>query len=480
MRIPKLRIATLIVVLALVATACGARLNDQQLAAVKAAQTSRAAASNGSSDTTVPLGQDSTTDSTVAGSTSGGTSNGSTHTTTAGGSTQAALANVHALPAGGNGGATDVGVNATGITLGNVSTVTGPVPGLFAGATVGAQAVVAYENSLGGLFGRKFKLDPRDDQFDTGQNRSQTIDLIGKAFGFLGSFSLYDDAAASQIDAANMPDMSHALSTTRLNIKDNFSVQASVPGGPLGPMNYFKQKNPDAITKVGSIYSDVPSAVALHQGYKRAAESVGYQYIYERAIGATETDFTSDVVRMRDKGVKMVYLTSVDDKTTYRFAKAMKSQAWKPDLFVVNGSGYDADVIALAGDAAEGMLVTLSTALYGGEDAKIVPEVALMDKWVQNVKPGFTPDIFTAYAWAGGRLLFEAMEHVGPKPTRAAVIAEVKKIGPFDDFGLFAPSDPGAKKPATCFILAKVVNGKYTRYDSPASSFRCGDPWFYG
>ncbi|MEY2468627.1 MAG: hypothetical protein QOF21_1325, partial [Actinomycetota bacterium] len=420
--------------MALAATACGARLTDQQLAATKTAQTDgQTAVDDGSSDVTVPSDDGSATDTTLAGS--GGPSRGSSTATTLGGTgTKAATTNVHALPAGGNGGATDVGVTATQIALGNVSTLTGPVPGLFAGATVGAQAVVAYENSLGGLFGRKFKLDARDDQFDTGQNRSQTIDLLGKTFGMLGSFSLYDDAAAAQIEQANVPDMSHALGTGRLNIKNNFSIQASVPGGPLGPMNYFKDKNPAAIKAVGSIYSDVPSAVALHQGFKRAAESVGYKYIYERAIGATETDFTSDVVRMRDEGVKMVYLTSVDDKTTYRFAKAMKSQGFKPELFVVNGSGYDADVLKLAGDAAEGMIVTLSTSLYGGEDARIIPEVALLTKWVQNVKPGFTPDIFTAYAWAGGRMLFEAMERVGPKLTRANIVAEVRKMGSFDDF----------------------------------------------
>ena len=481
MKTQKLRLLVALVALALVATACGARLSDQQLAAVKAGQTANSSGGSRTetTDTTVPLDDGSTTATTVASSGTGG--NTTATTTASGGGTQAATTNVHALPAGGNGGATDTGVTATQITLGNVSTLTGPVPGLFQGAIVGAQAVTAYENSLGGLFGRKFKLDARDDQFDTGQNRTQSIDLIGKAFAFLGSFSLYDDAPADQIKAAGLPDMSHGLSDARSAIPNKFAIQISANGGPLGPSNYFKEKYPDAITKVGSIYSDVPSAAKLYQGYKRAGQSVGYHYVYERAIGATETDFTSDVVRMRDGGVKMVFLTSIDDKGAARFAKAMKSQGWKPELFVVNGSGYDADVLALAGDAAEGMLVTASTALYGGEDAGSVPEVALMDKWIQTVKPGFKPDIFSAYAWAEGRLLFKAMENVGPKLTRSAINAEIKKIGEFDDFGLFAPSNPGAKQPPTCWMLVKVVNGKYTRQDPTGPGFRCNDgPWFFG
>ncbi|HVT76095.1 MAG TPA: ABC transporter substrate-binding protein [Acidimicrobiales bacterium] len=476
-----LRVAPLLLVLALLASACGARLTDAQRNAVRAGQTGTAvqgASVDGSGE-----GGDQSTDTTLAAgdTSSGGGGNNTTNTTSAGGGASQSNVNVHALPAGGNGGATDTGVTASSITLGNVSTLTGPVPGLFAGAVVGTQAVVAYENSLGGLWGRTFKLDARDDQFDTGQNRTQTIDLIGKAFAMLGSFSLYDDAAADQLTQAKIPDLSHALGDARFAVPTNFSIQPSAKGGDLGPFNYFKAHNPDVITKVGSIESDIPSAVKLHKGYRAAGESVGYKWLYDRAIGSTETDFTSDVVRMRDSGVKMVYLISVDDATAARFAKAMQSQNFKPEVFLVGGSGYDADVIAKAGSAAEGMLVTSSTAMYGGEDAASIPEVALFDKWVQKVKPGFTPDIFTAYAWAEGRLLFQAMENVGPKVTRAAINAEVKKIGNFDDSGLFAVSNPGAKGPAACWILLKVTGGKYVRTDSPKDGYRCDDgPWYFG
>jgi ABC-type branched-subunit amino acid transport system substrate-binding protein len=480
-----LRFVSLLAAIALATTACGARLNDQQVAAARAGATRNAGGTSGdgigaTQDTTPG---DSGSADTVPGSTGNNNTGGggSTATTSASGGGGGSTTNVHAMPAGGNGGSTDVGVSATSITLGNVSTLTGPVPGLFQGATVGAQAAVAYENSVGGLFGRKFKLDARDDQFDTGQNRSQTVDLIGKALGFLGSFSLYDDAAVNEIKAAGLPDVSHALGNGRLAMPNNFSIQPSASGGPLGPFNYFKGRYPDAIKFVGSIYADIPSAAALHQGYKRAAESVGYKFIYERGIGATETDFTSDVVRMRDAGVKLVYFTSVDDKTTARFAKAMKAQGFKPTAFVVNGSAYDPDVIALAGDAADGMFVPSAASMYAGEDASVVPEVALMDKWVQNVKPGFKPDIFTAYAWAGGRLLFQAMENVGPKVTRPAITEAIRKIGVFDDFGLFAPSNPGSKAPASCFIVLKITGGKFVRFDSPPAAYRCSDgPWFFG
>ncbi len=471
----KHRLVTALVAFALMSTACGARLNERQLAAVRSAAPAR---SSGNSDVTpeavVDDGVASTTTSPVNDASRAGTTG-----TTARTATRSAAVDPTKMPPGGNGGATDVGVSATSITIGNVSTLTGPVPGLFAGAVVGTQAFIAYQNSLGGLYGRKFKLDARDDQFDTGQNRSAVLDLLGKAFAFVGSFSLFDDAAVDQIKQSNIPDMTSTISLNRMRLPNNFALQPVIPGAPTGPFNYFKARNPGAITKVGTIYVNVPSAVAAYRGFKAAAQSVGYNFTYEREIGATETDFTSDVVRMRDSGVKMVYLLAVDDKSTARFAKAMASQNFHPEVFAAQAFAYDADVISLGGAAVDGLFVTMANSMYSGEDAANIPEVALMDKWIQNVKPGFVPDLYAADGWAQGRLLVEAMTAVGPKVTRAAVNEAARKVGPFDDHGLLPLSNPGKKESSTCFLLVRVVNGRYTRYDSPATGYKCDNSTYY-
>ena len=276
-----------------------------------------------------------------------------------------------------------------------MSTLSGPVPGLFQGAVIGSQAAVAYQNSLGGLFGRKFKLDVRDDQFDTGQNRNQTIDLLGKAFAFIGSFSLYDSAAVDQIGKSGIPDVTYSLSADRRALPNNFSVEPSPrSGAPTGIFNYFKKKYPQDVTSVGTIYSDV--STASHQDYKAAAESVGWHYAYERGVQATETDFTADVVRMREAGVKAVFLVAVDVKTTARLANAMAQQNFKPDFFLVNGPAYDPTLVSLAGASVEGLFSSQPYSMFDGEDAGVIPEVKLFDEWVQKVKPGYKPDLFAA------------------------------------------------------------------------------------
>lgn len=472
------------VALALVATACGSRATPTQLATARA-RTSGGAATAASATGPVAAASGGTSEpgagnADTAGAASTGTAGGSTSSgaSATGSSAAAGPAQTAAAPAGGNGGATDVGVTADTYTLGNVATLSGPVPGIFQGAVIGTQAAVAYLNSKGGMWGRTFKLDVRDDQFDTGQNRAQTIDLLGKAFAFTGSFSLYDDAAIQQIIKSGIPDVTYSLSEARRHITNNFSVQPGVKGWRLGPLNYFKAKLPDAIKSVGTIYGDVPASKSAYDGWKQAAESVGYKIIYERGTAPTETDFTADVVRMRQAGVKMVYLMATDYKATARLAKAMQQQGFKIP-FVDGGTAYDAALLTLAGSAADGMINEQQMSMYSGEDAGAVPEVSLFNQWLQKVRPGYKPDVFAVFGWASVRLFEKALQAAGPKATRADVVRELKKIDDFDDNGLVARAGPASKRPPNCYIMIKIEAGKFSRYDSPPPGYRCDDGPYY-
>jgi ABC-type branched-subunit amino acid transport system substrate-binding protein len=461
----RMRIFAVLLAVTPLAGACGARVSDQQ---VETARGSTAAAG--------PAATGSDTAANAAGGASGATA-----TTVAGGSAGAATgaAGAAAAPAGGNGGATDVGVTADSVLLGNVSTLSGPVPGLFQGAVVGTQAVVAYENSKGGLFGRKFKLDARDDQFDTGQNRSSTTELAAKAFAMVGSFSLYDDAAKDVVAKSGMPDVTYSL-TSRRDIPNNFSVEPAKSGGaPLAPFNYFGKRFPEEVKAVGTLYSDIPSAKQSYDAYKAAAQSAGWNFAYERGIQATETDFTADVVRMRQNGVKLVYTGSLDDKSLARLLKGLAQQNLKVPV-VTTGIGYAPSIPALAGSAADGLLTWQPYAMFAGEDAPSLPEVKLMNEWIQKVKPGFVPNLYTAFAWASGRLLFQAMEKAGAKAKRADVVAALKAIPEFSDEGMLAPAGPAAKRPPTCGIVTVLNAGKFERVDSPPPGYRCADGPYHG
>jgi ABC-type branched-subunit amino acid transport system substrate-binding protein len=473
---PRARIGRVALILGLVVIAgCGARVSDEQLASVSGPGTgaSGAVAVQDDGGTGFAAGDVGPSGVESDGDPSGATSDGDAATQQRGTQETATSA-----PAGGNGGATDVGVTADSMTIGNVSTLSGPVPGLFSGAVTGTQAFIAYQNSLGGVFGRKLELDVRDDQFDTGQNRAQTTDLTTKAFALIGSFSLYDDAGLPAIEQSGIPNIQVPLTQALQESPANFSINPVRRGTPLGPWNFLKSKFPGAVTSVGGLYGDVPAAKDSFLNNKAASESVGYKFIYERGFAPTETDFTADVVRMRQAGVKF-FFTNGDVKSVARMAKAMQQQQFKPEVFVVFGPAYDASFIPLAGTAAEGVLNIGTQAMYLGEDAPHIPEVALMNQWLNKVKPGYKPDLFAAYGWGSMRLFVKALQDAGPSAKRADVVAALKKIDNWNGNGMFPPAGPASKRPATCYIFEKVVGGKFERWESPPPGFRCNDGPFY-
>lgn len=385
-----------------------------------------------------------------------------------------------AAPPGGNGGATDVGVTATEIDLGNVATLGGPVPGLFAGALAGAQAYAAYQNSQGGVFGRKLVIKSRDDGLDAGQNKAGVDSLIPQVFGFLGSFSIHDEAGADDMQAAGVPDVGYSLSVQRGKIGVNFSPQPSPPGWRQGPLAFFKQKYGDAvIKKVAFFTEDVQSAKDEASFERSVATSLGYSFPYGRTLEPNESNFQGDVFNMQQQGIKGIILSG-DVGTMSRLAKAIKDAGLNLPFANWGASAYDPAFISQSGGGAEGAQLDAQNSLFSGEDAGTIPEVALFNQWLKRVAPGQAPDLFSAYAWASGRLLVEGLKAAGAKLTRKGLLAAMQNIHSFDDNGLLPPADPGGKKAPSCWLEIDVKGGKFVRGGAdPPTGFICNPGGFH-
>lgn len=372
---------------------------------------------------------------------------------------------------------------------GNVSTSAGGVPGLFQGAIDGTDAYLAYQNSLGGLNGRKFKLIADDDRLSCATNKADTQALVGKVLAFTGSFSL-NDQCGGQVLAQHptVPDVSVTLDATTQALPNVFSVQPAAPGMATGPLLYFKKKFPKAITKVGTLVTSFGSAPAQWAGEQAAMEHLGYKVIYDKQFSVSTTDFSTYVVQMEQAGVQMVVLIAINDSYAAKLLADMSAQGFHPTV-VWGGasiySGTSPTSSTLVKDAggpavADGVYLEQSEALYLGQDAKQVPDVATFVHWVHGLYPGSNIDLFTLYGWASAELYVDALKKAGSNPTQADLLASLKKITSFDAGGMLAPADPAQKKPATCYVLAQVRNGAFQRVDMPANSvYRCDGSYFH-
>jgi len=79
--------------------------------------------------------------------------------------------------------------------------------------------------------------------------------------------------------------------------------------------------------------------------------------------------------------------------------------------------------------------------------------------------PGFTPDLYTLYGWASAQLFVQALQAAGKNPTRGELLSQLQKITSFSASNLIGSSNPAKKLPPNCYIMAKIVNGKYQRVD---------------
>lgn len=383
-------------------------------------------------------------------------------------------------PAGGNGGATDIGVTATSLTVGNVASLSGPIPGLFEGAVNGTNAYLKYVNSTGGVYGRTLKLSVGDDQNECGANQNRYRDLSPKVFAFVGGFSVFDECSARVMrPQPEVPIVQYALSGAANALPNLFSPQASVPGYATGPFEYWSKKYGDKTKKVGSVYSQNAAAADSHRAISAAAKSVGWEFIYERGAASTEQDFTADIVRMRQDGVELVFLVATTAQNAARIKRAADSQGFKP-VWIVQVA-YDQSFITFAGgaEAAEGIEgANLFSLYFGEEEGKRVPEVGLYQQWMKRNNPKANLDVFSMYGWTSAKLFVQALKDAGPKATRAGLLASLKKVQEYDADGMLAPSGPATKRPATCYVLWQIKSGKYVRIDSPPNGYRCDGRYF--
>jgi hypothetical protein len=363
--------------------------------------------------------------------------------------------------------APEIGITDKEIHLGNVSTLAKPLGDLSGESSVaGARAVVAYQNSIGGMWGRRLVLDVFDDLGLAPRNRDQTAAALKQSFAMLGSFSYQDGASADLVAGSATPDATQATSAARHAVANNFSVAPfDIDRAATTSFKAFHERSEAATAAVATFWLDDETHERVSRAHTAAAAAAGWKIVYSRAIVHSEADFTADIVRMRQQGVRTVYVAALRRQDTIRLARAMRQQGYTPDFFIAAG---EAKVLP-SDPYADGVMVP-SDVDPGGAGAS--DEAALFRSWMERVAPGTTPDEIAALAWAEGRLLFQAMDAAGPSASRRDVLGALRSIHAFSANDLIARADPADKQPTTCVVVTRNQSGGRVRV-MPSQGFRC-------
>jgi ABC-type branched-subunit amino acid transport system substrate-binding protein len=183
------------------------------------------------------------------------------------------------------------------------------------------------------------------------------------------------------------------------------------------------------------------------------------------------------MIKMKNAGVKLLFEPT--QQGAYISTMAQENQQEGLNALLFSGANtYEAGFDP--GAAGNGTLVSTVTALYMGQDAKVIPAVATFDKWAKKVDPQTQLDLYTLYGWINAQLFVQALRGAGADPTRASLDAQLDKITSFDAGGLISPQDPAQKIPGQCWIVAQYENGNWKRIaPDPKSGFVCSPGGFY-
>ncbi len=301
----------------------------------------------------------------------------------------------------------------------------------------------------------------------------------------VGSFSLEDSYGATTL-ATNptVSNVSVALSQKASDLPNTFSVNPVRVGWQLGGLQYFKQKYPGDITHTGAIVSSLPSAQTTWAAERQAMGTLGYKVVADPSYTVTQSDFTQDVISMKNAGVKILFMEQSPQNYAAAVVQALNQQNFHP-VVVLGTAGYSEAFVPSSGGAAnaDGVWLDQDAALYLGEDTSVLPADQTFLHWVQVASPGFKPDLYTLYGWLSAELFVQALKNAGTSPSRGSLLQQLRKITSFTGGGLIGNVNPVAKTPSGCYIIARIVNGTFTRTDNPPTSsitqgFRCGK-YFY-
>lgn len=461
--------------------ACGSRLTDEQRAALVstgggAQQGQVGVDTSSTTSTTAGDGTTATTAASTGGGSGSGAAGGGGGGGGVGGGDDGAGGGGIVVGGGsscGGGGASDTGVTETEIKLGNVSTISGPIPGFGQTGVNAVKAYVNYANASGGVCGRQLSLVSADDRLQSGTNKAETDKLKDSVLGFVGGVTVVDDGAAQALEGTNIALTGLAITDAMITSPNNFpSVPINLQDGGNGAEEIFRyMKAVEGVSRGGIINPAQAAAKERAKGYKTDMERAGIQVVLEAEVAVTETNYAGVAANVEKNNVDLL-VTTLEITGMSNLARDLKTNGYFPKVPFYGAQAYGRDFIARAGEAAEPTVLGLGYAIL--EDAGSNQMVNDFLTWYERTNPGSDIDFFALMSWVAADLYVTALRSVDGPPTRDKVLAALQATTDYDASGMIAPINPAGKKGATCFMIAKVNGGKWVRDHPPGSGFECG------
>jgi ABC-type branched-subunit amino acid transport system substrate-binding protein len=371
------------------------------------------------------------------------------------------------------------GVTSNSITVGTISTQTGPISSNFSSLIYGEKAYYDYINAQGGINGRKIDYKYA---LDDGGNPSEFTQLANTLINQDHVFAVTGIATAfftpSLFVEAGTPTYGYNVTENWNGPKNLFAAGGSVIYLPAEATQVAYVARAAKAKKIAIVAYGVAASAAACQASGKGLAAAGYDVVYtDYKVAYPGTTVATDVQRMKQAGANFV-LTCMDVQGNVTMARAIKQYGLKASQLWFNGN--DQSTLNANESLMQGIYFYIAHVPFGAPTSEY-PGLKVYLAAMKKYEPQYADNELAIQGWESAALFAAGVKAAGKNLTQANVIAQDNKLTAFTAGGLTAPTNwakTGHKghAPPFCAAYIQVKGDKYVpALDKGKSVFNCFD-----
>ncbi|HWE66660.1 MAG TPA: ABC transporter substrate-binding protein [Acidimicrobiales bacterium] len=356
------------------------------------------------------------------------------------------------------------GVTANSITVGTISTQSGPIASNFSSLIYGEKAYFDYINAQGGVNGRKIDYKyALDDGGNTTTFNQLASTLINQDHVFAIPGVATASFAPNYFVEAKIPTYGYDVTNNWSGAPNLFAAGGSVIYYPAEPPQVaFVMKKIHA-TSVAVLAYGIAASASACQAAAFGLAAAGYKVSYsDLNIGYPGSTVATDVQRIKSSGAQLV-LSCMDVLGNINLARAIQQYGLKIGQLWLNGN--DQSTLDANKSLMQGIYFDIQHVPFTASTTAF-PGLKLYLTQMKKYEPKYVYDEVAMQGWESAALFVQGVKMAGNNLTQANVIAQTNTLTAFTANGLTSPvnwksAGHSGHKPPYCSAYIQVKGSKY-------------------